>query len=136
MHRTTTALHGGNQSFVDEPVAVPSLLTIVWLRQVRGLLDKCCQHTRLRHRLSRELSYPLSGTVGRDGYERLVLVHGFRHRRREVEQCRAAGNAYGDGLVRCLADTEGVEPCAALVGNGMTGNGLAVVEVVNDGRIA
>jgi hypothetical protein len=86
------------QSLVDHTVAIPTLLVVAGFWQRHSLSDEAPECIGLRKRLTVELVNPLLWTVGRDDYQRAMLVVGLSNGRSQIEQCRAAGDTDGDGL--------------------------------------
>ena len=79
--------------------------------KIHRLADPRFQGAWLAERLTVELVNPLSGAVGRDDDERLVLIMSLGHSGSHIEQCRTAGDADHDGLVGGLSNAECEEPC-------------------------
>ena len=100
-----------DQRLVHQPVTVPPLLVVARLGQRDSLAHEASQRVRLWQRLSVQLVNPLWRTVGADDDDTCLLVVGFGHCRRKVQQGRAAGDADDDGLPGSLPHTKGIEAC-------------------------
>ena len=92
--------------------------------------------TRLRHRLSVELSDPGGGTVGRNHEDAPLAIGGFGGSGQCAQKGRTAGDADGDRFVERLREAQSGEGCRAFVGDGVTDELGAHFEVVGQGRIA
>ena len=85
VHRPAT-LH---QCLVDQPVAVPTALAVVRLRQGDGLADETAQRVGLGHRLTVQLVYPLRRAICADSHQGHMLIISLSDSRRQIEQRRA-----------------------------------------------
>ena len=125
-----------HQGLVHEPVAIPTRVIIIRLRQGDRLADKTSEGIRLRQGLSVQLVYPLLGTVCRDDDKGNVLIISLSHSRSQIEQGRTTGDTDGNGFTKALAHAQGIEACTPLVGNRIALDVRTLVEVMHNGCIA
>ena len=124
------------QSLVYQAIAVPVHLVVGWLWQAHSLLHKSSQCILLWQCLSVQLVYPLLRSVGRNHYQRHVLIVSLSHSRCQVQQGSTRCNANHHWSVQHLSHTQCIESRTAFICHRIALDIRTLVQVVHDSRVA
>jgi hypothetical protein len=141
VYRSLYPPHAFQQRFVDQPVAIPMhlflLLTFEHFWQRYRFSYHLPQSIRLRKRLTIQLVDPLCRSVGRNHYERDLLIISLSYCRIKIEQCRTRSHTHYDRLITFShRKSKSLEAGATFVGYRIASDVFTLVEIMNYGCIS